>query len=434
MKRKIIWASIAFFLVSLIGCAGPVPAVKRAAVRAPVEPANGTRPIMFKKIISIVPRGKIIGEMRTGAFCSYKGPLCWKSEKIVVPDAELGDMLRDRLQRSGYTVVGDPDALFEDRSAEKAEFLIAGKIKDVGSNICYPRTGSDDWVTAKGGIYMEVEWELYSRKTRDVVLRLATEGSSKEAGASDSFQEIFCRAFDVAVGNLLADVRFYRLVALDEGAPPKEAKDDKKELRVRYRTVADIGGQPATDREGVLGAMRGAVVTVFSGSGHGSGFVISPDGYVLTDEHVVGGAGFVNVKFVTGREVMGQVVRVSKVRDVALIRLEKDVYPYLLLGNTASINVGDEVFCIGTPLSEDLCQTVTKGIISSFRMKNDVKYVQSDVNIHPGNSGGPLVSLDNGVVGMCVSGITFGPYTLGLNYFIPIEEAIKALRIAKEAL
>ncbi|MGD0232772.1 MAG: S1C family serine protease, partial [Syntrophorhabdales bacterium] len=132
------------------------------------------------------------------------------------------------------------------------------------------------------------------------------------------------------------------------------------------------------------------------------------------------------------KEVTGQVVRVNKVRDVALVKLERDVYPYLLLGNTAMVNVGEEVFSIGTPLSEDLSQTVTKGIVSSFRVKEDVKYVQSDVNIHPGNSGGPLVSLNKGVIGVCVSGITFGPYTLGLNYFIPVEEAIKALRITKD--
>lgn len=152
---------------------------------------------------------------------------------------------------------------------------------------------------------------------------------------------------------------------------------------------------------------------------------------MLTNEHVVGQSSFVNVKFVTGKEVTGQVLRVNKVRDVALVKLEADHYPCLVLGDTATVNVGDEVFTIGTPLSEDLSQTVTRGIVSSIRIKDGNKYVQSDVNIHPGNSGGPLVSLDKGVVGICVSGITFGPYTLGLNYFIPIEEAVKALSIVK---
>ncbi len=434
MKRKVFWASIVFFLVGLVGCSGSIPAIRQVAGRPSVEPGGGTKPIMFKKVISLVPRGKMIGEMRTGSLCSYKGPLCWKSEKAIVPDAELGEMLRQRMQAAGYTLVGDPDALFEDRSAEKAEFLIAGRIRDVGANVCFPRAASDDWVTAKGGIYMQVEWELYSKKARDVVLKITTEGSSGDTGRRDTYQELLLRAFGAAVQNLLADVRLYRTVALDSSVPVKQVKEDKTELKVRFKTAAETTGKGGMVREGALGEMRSAVVTVFSGSGHGSGFVISPDGYVLTDEHVVGGASFVNVKFVTGKEVAGQVVRVSKVRDVALIRLEKDIYPYLPLGNTASVNIGDEVFCIGTPLSEDLFQTVTKGIISSFRVRNEIKYVQSDVSIHPGNSGGPLVSLDKGVVGMCVSGITFGPYTLGLNYFIPIEEAIKALKITKEAL
>ncbi|MGA3174736.1 MAG: S1C family serine protease [Syntrophorhabdales bacterium] len=433
MKWKVLWASILFFLATLAGCATPTVTVKQVVGREPVVvPANGTKPIMFKKIVSILPRGKIIGDMRTGSFCSYKGPLCWKSDKTAISELELGDVLRERLQKSGYTVVGDPDALFEDRSAEKAEFLIAARIRDVGANICYPRARSDDWVTAKGGVYMEVEWELYSKKSRDVVLKVTTEGSSDGAGQSRGYQEIFCRAFEMAVQNLLADSGFYRQVALDT-APAKKAQEETREIKVRYRTVDDGTVEQAIDREGVIGSMRSAVVTVFSGSGHGSGFLISEDGYMLTDEHVVGGARFVNVKFVTGKEVTGQVLRVSKVRDVALIKLEKDLYPYLVIGNTASVNVGDEVFSIGTPLSEDLFQTVTKGIVSSFRVKNEIKYVQSDVNIHPGNSGGPLVSLEKGVVGICVSGVTFGPYTLGLNYFIPIEEALKALKITKDA-
>jgi len=136
--------------------------------------------------------------MQTGAFCSYKGPLCWRNDKTTISDAELGDVLRNRLESSGYTVVGDPDALFEDRSAETAEFLIAGRIKDVSADICYPRARAEDWVTAKGGVYLEVEWELYSKKLRDVVVRLTTEGSSVAVDKSGSYQDIFCRAFDAA--------------------------------------------------------------------------------------------------------------------------------------------------------------------------------------------------------------------------------------------
>ncbi|MGD0232660.1 MAG: S1C family serine protease, partial [Syntrophorhabdales bacterium] len=295
MKRAILCASTVVFLASLMGCGSSSVTVKQVASREPLAPrGGGTRPIMFKKIVSIVPRGKIIGDMQTGSFCSYRGPLCWKNEKTTVSDIELGDALREQLQRSGYTVVGDPDALFEDRSAEKAEFLIAGRVKDVNANMCYPRARSDDWVTAKGSVYLEVEWELYSKKTRDVVLKVTTEGSSAGSGKPQSYQDIFYQAFDAAVRNLLANTRFYHQVALGSDVPKQKAQDDAGVIRVRYRMVQDVKRESA-DRDGVIGAMRSSVVTVFSGSGHGSGFLISEDGYVLTNEHVVGEASFVNV-------------------------------------------------------------------------------------------------------------------------------------------
>lgn len=432
MKTKVLPAFIIIILAALTGCGSPIM-VRQVASREPLTVGSrGTRTIMLKKIVLTLPRGKIIGQVQSGVFCSYKEPLCWRDDKTAVSDSELMDVLRNRLEASGYTLAGDPDELFEDRSAERAEFLMAAKIKEVNANVCYPRSWSDDWVTAKGGVYLEVEWELYSKRLRDVVMKLTTQGSSMSMGKPESYQDIFCRAFDVAAQNLLAGDAFYRQVAYDAGRPIRKAQEEMSSIKVKYRTVEDVGKMNDVDREGEIGVMRGAVVTVFSGSGHGSGFLISEDGYVLTNEHVVGGAGFVTVKFVTGKEVNGQVLRVNKTRDVALIRLEKDVYPCLPLGNTAEINVGDEVFSIGTPLSEDLCETVTKGIVSSFRVKDEVKYVQSDVNIHPGNSGGPLVSLNRGVVGICVSGIAVGPYTMGLNYFIPIEEALKALKITKD--
>lgn len=433
MKRALLYASVLCLLAGMAACASSPPAViKQAVLLDPVLPREGkTRPIMLKKVISVVPRGKVIGTMRTGGLLPYNGPLCWKSDKTAVSDAELGDLLREQLQKYGYTVVGDPDALFEDRSGDRAEFLIGGKVRDIRASVYYPRSASQDWVTAKGDLSVEVEWELYSKRTRDVVLRVTTHGSSSSGGRAESFQDIFYQAFDAAVRNLLAHGKLYQLVSLERELPSLAMSPAKPtEVKVRYRTIADLAKKDM-DRERVIGAMRSSVITIFSGGGHGSGFLISADGYVLTNEHVVGEATFVNVRFVTGKEVTGQVIKVNKVRDVALVKLEADNYPSLVLGDTSAVNIGDEVFSIGTPLSADLSQTVTRGIVSSIRIKDDIKYVQSDVNIHPGNSGGPLVSLNNGVVGVCVSGITFGPYTLGLNYFIPVEEAIKALGIVK---
>ena len=174
-----------------------------------------------------------------------------------------------------------------------------------------------------------------------------------------------------------------------------------------------------------------SVVTVYAGDAMGSGFVISRDGYLLTDQHVVGSVRFVRVKFVTGREVDGEVVRVDRRRDVALIKLENDVYPYLPLGESSRVRPGADVFAIGTPLSESFAQTVTKGIVSGYGEEDGLRILRSDVSVHRGNSGGPLLDGSGVVVGLSVSGYMLMPegVGVGLNAFIPIEEALDALAI-----
>jgi S1-C subfamily serine protease len=181
---------------------------------------------------------------------------------------------------------------------------------------------------------------------------------------------------------------------------------------------------------------RKAVVTILTRSGHGSGFIITENGYVLTNQHVVGTARFVNAKLVTGREVRGEVIRTDTIGDVALIKLEKDIYPYVLLGNSSLLAIGDEVYAIESPFQEESSQTITRGIVSSFIMERGLRYIQSDVTVHEGNSGGPLVSLQNGVVGIYASGHRFPDRNggTGLNQFIPVEDAITMLNIDNEVI
>jgi S1-C subfamily serine protease len=175
------------------------------------------------------------------------------------------------------------------------------------------------------------------------------------------------------------------------------------------------------------------VVTVFASDGMGSGFLISSDGYLLTDQHVVGESRYVRVKFVTGREVNGEVVRSDRRRDVALVKLENDIYPHLPLGESSRVQPGADVFAIGTPLAENFGQTVTKGIVSGYGDEEGLRILRSDVSVHRGNSGGPLLDGSGVVIGLSVSGYMLMPegVGVGLNAFIPIEEALSALAIQR---
>ncbi len=138
--------------------------------------------------------------------------------------------------------------------------------------------------------------------------------------------------------------------------------------------------------------------------GQGSGFVISADGLLLTNNHVIQGATDIKVKFDTGEEYAATVVGADRGSDVALLQIKAGrVLPYLKLGDSDAARVGDWVVAVGNPLG--LGHTVTAGIISAKgREIPDLdaleEFIQTDAGINPGNSGGPLIGLDGAVVGM----------------------------------
>jgi S1-C subfamily serine protease len=139
--------------------------------------------------------------------------------------------------------------------------------------------------------------------------------------------------------------------------------------------------------------------------GLGSGFIITSDGYILTNNHVVEGATKITVMLKDGREFSGQVVGTDATSDVAVVKIKGTNLPTVQLGDSSALTVGQKVIAIGNPYG--LSQTVTTGVISALERnvqasatENLVGVVQTDAAINPGNSGGPLVDLSGRVVGM----------------------------------
>ena len=136
----------------------------------------------------------------------------------------------------------------------------------------------------------------------------------------------------------------------------------------------------------------------------------------------------VKVKLTTGREILGEVIRFDRPRDVAVVKAEESGMIALPIRDSEP-GVGEEVYAIGAPLDEEFSTTMTKGIVSGYRTIESFKYIQSDVNVLPGNSGGPLLDKNGNVVGISCSGVSFGPVSIGLNFFVPIQEALRRLNI-----
>ncbi|KAF0165014.1 MAG: protease Do [Rhodocyclaceae bacterium] len=159
----------------------------------------------------------------------------------------------------------------------------------------------------------------------------------------------------------------------------------------------------------------------------GSGFIVSADGHILTNAHVVDGADEVLVKLTDKREFKAKVLGADKRTDVALIKIEASNLPVAKLGDSARLKVGEWVVAIGSPFGFE--NTVTAGIVSakgrSLAHENYVPFIQTDVAINPGNSGGPLFNMKGEVIGINSQIYSRSGGSMGLSFAIPIDLAME---------
>ncbi|MCC6878606.1 MAG: DegQ family serine endoprotease [Rhodocyclaceae bacterium] len=159
----------------------------------------------------------------------------------------------------------------------------------------------------------------------------------------------------------------------------------------------------------------------------GSGFIISQDGYILTNAHVVESADEITVKFTDKREFKAKVIGSDKRTDVALIKIEASGLPSVKMGDPARLRVGEWVVAIGSPFGFE--NSVTAGIVSakgrSLPQENYVPFIQTDVAINPGNSGGPLFNMKGEVVGINSQIYSRTGGYMGVAFAIPIDVAME---------
>ncbi len=164
----------------------------------------------------------------------------------------------------------------------------------------------------------------------------------------------------------------------------------------------------------------------FQRRGAGTGFIISEDGYILSNYHVVGNADEITVKLHDGREFDAEKVGADPKSEVAVIKIDADDLPYLELGDSQAIEVGEWVIAIGNPFG--LTETVTVGVISAKGRSNigitDYEdFIQTDAAINPGNSGGPLLTIEGKVIGVNTAIFSRTGGYMGIGFAVPINMA-----------
>ncbi|MBB6561110.1 Do/DeqQ family serine protease [Acidovorax soli] len=161
-------------------------------------------------------------------------------------------------------------------------------------------------------------------------------------------------------------------------------------------------------------------------AGLGSGVIISPDGYILTNNHVVEGADEIEVTLTDSRRARARVIGTDPETDLAILRIELDKLPVIVLGNSDTLDVGDQVLAIGNPFG--VGQTVTSGIVSALGrtqlgINTFENFIQTDAAINPGNSGGALVDVNGNLLGINTAIYSRSGGSMGIGFAIPVSTA-----------
>lgn len=237
----------------------------------------------------------------------------------------------------------------------------------------------------------------------------------------------------VGPGVVNIDTKVTRKDMLRRSGRDQPQMPDDEQMPEFFRRFFDMPGMPGPGGRGPRGGNDGDIV----GRATGSGFIISQDGYVLTNHHVVDGASEVNVKLSDGREFKAKVVGSDEQYDVALLKIDARNLPTVRIGDSNTLKPGQWVVAIGSPFGLD--HSVTAGIVSATGRANPyadqryVPFIQTDVAINQGNSGGPLLNTRGEVVGINSQIFSASGGYMGISFAIPIDLAVSAAEQIKRS-
>ena len=178
-----------------------------------------------------------------------------------------------------------------------------------------------------------------------------------------------------------------------------------------------------SDLVAIVHQVADSVVTIRNSMSMGSGFIVHPSGYIISNEHVVGSNKEVKVAFADGKTLPGEVLVADSVRDIAIIKVPRVNLPVVTLGDSSSVEPGETVIAVGHPMGME--NTITRGIVSANnRPHRGKKYIQIDAALNPGNSGGPVIDGDGNVIGVSV--MTMG-FAESIGFAIPINDVLTIL-------
>ena len=348
-------------------------------------------------------------------------PMNWDDTRFEYQKKKLlADQISETFQEASYDLTSN---LKLNPLQEKLELIAT--LKALKLNWCNPTPRKQN-SASKAETYVKIHWTLRD-PIRDTVLSEATTKGSfnglQQSPKRDGLIYSLNKSIETATINLLANQSFVENIKAEDLKSIQEDFDESLDAEVFY-------GTGSGNFKKKLDHLKNSTVTIKIKEGHGSGVIINKQGYVLTNAHVVGDNTDVQVNYM-GQYYSARVVRKEPLRDVAIVKIRNHI-PKLAYATLSemTVNQGDNIYIIGTPLSEALGNTLTNGIVSAVRNISGFPFYQTDASINPGNSGGPVFDDKGELIALTVAGIfTKSGASLNINYLIPIDDVVNTLRL-----
>ncbi|MCP4680194.1 MAG: trypsin-like peptidase domain-containing protein [Deltaproteobacteria bacterium] len=329
---------------------------------------------------------------------------------ISIAPEELRIFLIEELRKRRYNVKGAESVLFGKDKSDQARILLGGTVRHVK---CRKKPTNSIVKCAIG-----IDWELFDNRKDNVIYKKGTVFASYISVDPNKIDSSMYKLVMGAFAELLKEPGFNRKLRMK----PEKEKPVYPAAEFRRCDIKALAVPKEMDR------VLDASVVVISGNIVGSGFVISKDGIVITANHVVEESDDIKVKTKSGQTIPAVVVRSDPIHDVAVLMTSTQYNACLPIAPSAP-KVGDKIYSIGAPAGEELAFSVSEGIVSALRDWKKNKFVQTDVAINPGHSGGPLVNRRGRIVAIIAWKIT-GMSIERLGFGVPIQLALNSLSIA----
>lgn len=418
--------SLSLLLASAVAPAAELPpppkVVQKQAVSAQGVDLKVT--LSVDKLKVSILQGDDIGGNSIGWFCSNRQPLVATENFLKSAGVYLSSITIQELKRLGYPLAGKGKATAFDVDVSAApDFRIGGILTELKQEMCTEPGKAEGWVLYK------IDWALFSEKKQKVVYEASTEGLgfSKE---KLPLGELHKRAAISSLSNFLSSPAVLDAMKTNEAEPVAAAASGAASTPAAepaaVAATTTLKGAPMASggAQKNQAQLRNAVVTLETASGTGSGFFIDKNGHLLTNAHVVKGAKYARIKLQNGDKAVAEVLKVNEQADVALLKTSLTDGDALALRSGGAPEVGSDVYAIGSPLGV-LNNSMTRGVLSADRMLQGKRVLQSDAAVTFGSSGGPLLDADGRVIAITRAGVD-----KGFSFFIPIDEALKALQLS----